>query len=88
MEKDFDKLNYTDKLLTVLVNDVTRVENKIDKLNEIVITKEMCQKNQDNCNKKLQIKKFELTPARLTGYAGIITVFFSGILGILKLFFG
>lgn len=83
-----DNENSTNRLLNVLINQITRLEEKIDEVKQNMVTKEDCNSNQSHCLNQFKLKKNELTPAKLTGYAAIITATFAGIAGIIKLFLG
>lgn len=72
-----------DRLLTLLIEDVKRVEEKIDRINREIVTIEDCKKNRE-----LITQKSEMSLGKFTGYAAIITATFAGITGIIKLFIG
>lgn len=72
-----------DRLLTLLIEDVKRVEEKIDNLNGKMVTIEDCKNNRE-----IITQKSELSLGKFTGYATVITATLAGIAGIIKLFVG
>lgn len=88
MNNNNDNENGTNYLLNVLISKIDRLEEKVDEVKENMVTEDDCNNNQTHCLNQFKLKKNELTPAKLTGYAAIITATFAGIAGIIKLFLG
>jgi len=69
----------------LLISIVERVETKVDKINDNMVTKEDCKKNQLICNQTFKRKKIEFTAKNITAIALLIGSLLTGIVAIIKL---
>lgn len=70
-----------------LTDSVKRIEEKVDKIQETMVTKEDCKKNQELCNAKFKQKKIEIGPAKITAIGGIVVTITGFIIAVIKIFF-
>jgi hypothetical protein len=77
----------TNNLESLIVESLTRLEAKVDKITNEMVTKEDCKKNQELCNTKFKQKKIEIGPAKITAIGGIFITITGFIIAVIKIFF-
>jgi hypothetical protein len=70
--------------IDMLIQTVNRVEGKIDKIVDTMVTKDECKNSRENC---IQGKKIEWSAKKITAMTGLITGSAASLMALVKLFF-
>lgn len=76
--------SYMAEPIDMILQTLERLENKIDKIVDTMVTKETCQNSRDNC---IQVKRIEWSYKKITALAGLVTTVSALIMGLVKVFF-
>jgi hypothetical protein len=68
----------------MLIQGLNRIETKIDKIVDTMVTRETCSDNRNNC---IQGKKIEWSAKKITAMTGLITGSAASLMALVKLFF-
>ena len=70
--------------IDMLIQAMNRIETKIDKIVDTMVSKEDCKNSRDNC---IQGKKIEWSAKKITAMTGLITGSVASLMALVKLFF-
>jgi len=76
-----------EKLIDVLINTVNRIEGKIDRMSENVMTKEDCQARQEHCPLKIEDSKLRTWVDIIKESKLMIIGVIGGIGALIKIFY-